>query len=139
MSEDEAASEAPPMKRGLLDRIERLVDRLPHPMSLFIIGALAVLALSQIADAFNWSVELVAMKPDADGKMVETTETIEANGLLAGDGASYGMGLSSTSSAIASLGRPCWSVERVCITPSTAESSRRTCSPIACRPSRSGP
>ena len=84
---NDAEREPNEKKKGLLDRIERLGNKLPHPMSLFIIGALVVLVLSQIAYAFGWSVDLTTMKPDADGNMVENTESIEAKGLLSGDGA----------------------------------------------------
>jgi aminobenzoyl-glutamate transport protein len=42
---------------GLLDFIERLGNALPHPATLFLLGALAVMALSQLAVALGWEVE----------------------------------------------------------------------------------
>ncbi|MFQ5417424.1 MAG: AbgT family transporter, partial [Myxococcota bacterium] len=41
----------------LLDRIEQIGNALPHPATLFLIGAVAVLALSQLAASLEWSVE----------------------------------------------------------------------------------
>lgn len=41
----------------LLDRIETLGNRLPDPATLFALGALAVMALSQLAVSLDWSVE----------------------------------------------------------------------------------
>ena len=42
---------------GLLDFIERLGNALPHPATLFLLGALAVMALSQLAVVLGWEVE----------------------------------------------------------------------------------
>ena len=41
----------------MLDRIERVGNALPHPATLFLIGALTVMALSQVAVSLGWSVE----------------------------------------------------------------------------------
>jgi aminobenzoyl-glutamate transport protein len=41
----------------MLDRIERLGNALPDPATLFLLGALAVMGLSQLAVSLNWSVE----------------------------------------------------------------------------------
>jgi aminobenzoyl-glutamate transport protein len=40
-----------------LDRIERIGNALPHPATLFLIGALGVMALSQVAAVQGWTVE----------------------------------------------------------------------------------
>jgi len=40
-----------------LDRIERIGNALPHPATLFLLGALAVMALSQVAAVRGWTVE----------------------------------------------------------------------------------
>jgi len=41
---------------SLLDRIERLGNRLPDPTTLFLVGALAVMVLSQVAVSLEWEV-----------------------------------------------------------------------------------
>jgi len=41
----------------MLDRIERLGNALPDPATLFLLGALAVMGLSQLAVSLDWSVE----------------------------------------------------------------------------------
>jgi len=56
-------------------------------MTLFVIGALLVLALSQIAASSGWSADKKVMQPNAEGVEVETVIQVKANGLLAGDGA----------------------------------------------------
>jgi len=42
---------------GLLDGIERIGNALPDPATLFLLGAVAVLVLSQVAASLGWSVE----------------------------------------------------------------------------------
>jgi aminobenzoyl-glutamate transport protein len=42
---------------GLLDAIERIGNALPDPTTLFVLGALLVLVLSQLAASFEWTVE----------------------------------------------------------------------------------
>jgi aminobenzoyl-glutamate transport protein len=42
---------------GLLDAIERFGNALPDPTTLFLLGALLVLLLSQLAASFEWTVE----------------------------------------------------------------------------------
>ena len=59
---------------GWLDRIERVGNRLPHPMTLFLAGTVIILILPQIADVGNWSAEKNVMRP--------TVETVSANGLV---------------------------------------------------------
>lgn len=54
---DQSATAPASLQSRLLDWIERLGNRLPHPMTLFIIGAIVVLILSQIAAWSGWSVE----------------------------------------------------------------------------------
>jgi aminobenzoyl-glutamate transport protein len=65
----------------LLDRIERLGNRLPHPATLFAIGAALVLVLSQVAVWLDWTVEKDVVR---DGERV--VETVHAVGLLDSDG-----------------------------------------------------
>ena len=76
---------------GWLGWIERIGNRLPHPMSLFVIGAFVVLVLSQVADSSGWSVSKTVLEADADGLMQETVTQVEAQGLLAGDGAYWAL------------------------------------------------
>lgn len=80
-------SSSSPRSPGWLDRIERLGNKLPHPMTLFIIGALAVLVVSQIAASLGWMVEREVVGIGAAGEEVKTTVQVRAVGLLAGDGA----------------------------------------------------
>jgi aminobenzoyl-glutamate transport protein len=67
------SSDAAPAS-GLLDRIERIGNALPHPATLFLAGALAVMALSQVAAELDWSVEKNVSREvrvpllDADGR-----------------------------------------------------------------------
>jgi aminobenzoyl-glutamate transport protein len=42
---------------SFLDRIERIGNRLPDPTTLFLLGALAVMALSQLAATLEWEVQ----------------------------------------------------------------------------------
>ncbi len=53
---------------GLLDWIERIGNRLPDPSTLFLVGTLAIMGLSAIAVALDWSVEEVLP--------VQVTETV---------------------------------------------------------------
>jgi len=61
MSEDEGGSTERPAAPGgratWLDRVERLGNALPDPTTLFLVGALAVMLLSQLAVALDWTVE----------------------------------------------------------------------------------
>mgnify|MGYP001481186378 FL=1 len=56
MSIDSAGPEKE-KRSGWLDWIERVGNRLPHPMTLFIAGTVLILVLSQVADVGNWSAE----------------------------------------------------------------------------------
>ncbi|MEM1083561.1 MAG: AbgT family transporter [Verrucomicrobiota bacterium] len=79
-----------PAKRGWLDAIERAGNRLPHPMTLFLVGAVTVLVLSQLAASLGWSVDRTVMEMKVvDGVEVaeETTVAVKARGLLSGDDA----------------------------------------------------
>ena len=48
---------------GLLDRIERVGNALPDPTTLFVIGAVLVMVLSQLAASLEWSVEKTVSRP----------------------------------------------------------------------------
>ena len=76
---------------GWLDKIERLGNRLPDPMTLFVLGALFVLVLSQIAASAGWSVDKKVMEAvtaaDGTSELQETVEQVKPLGLLSGDGA----------------------------------------------------
>ena len=80
------SASAPPSS-GWLDIVERLGNRLPHPMTLFVIGALVVLGLSQLAASSGWMVEKKVMEEGPDGSLQATTVVVKAKGLLSGDDA----------------------------------------------------
>jgi len=99
----ETPSDAAPVRKSIsariLDLIERGGNALPDPTALFIIGALLVMAISQVGDWMDWSVEkpvteevVVQVQDPETGEMVERvrqeqgTETVEARGLLTRDG-----------------------------------------------------
>ena len=86
MSTDSAIPSAE-KRSGWLDWIERVGNRLPHPMSMFIIGAIAVLVLSQIADFGNWSAEKTVLQEHPGGTTTKEVVEVTAKGLLVGDGA----------------------------------------------------
>ncbi len=69
---------------SLLDRIERLGNRLPDPTTLFLVGAVGVMLLSDLAVRLDWSVEKTVAAPDGVGTVVEA---VRANSLLSSDGA----------------------------------------------------
>ncbi len=74
---------------AILDRIERLGNALPDPVTLFIGGALLVMVLSQVADWAGWTVEkTVSRTVVVEGvEQVElASETVEPIGLLTRDG-----------------------------------------------------
>ncbi|MEC5425649.1 AbgT family transporter [Virgibacillus sp. C22-A2] len=60
-----------------LDGIETVGNKLPHPVTLFAILALAVLALSAIISSFGISVE----HPGNEGEMVEVNNLLSAEGI----------------------------------------------------------
>ncbi|MBW2402083.1 MAG: AbgT family transporter [Deltaproteobacteria bacterium] len=47
----------------LLDAIERIGNRLPAPATLFLIGAVLVMILSQVAASLDWTVEKARRSP----------------------------------------------------------------------------
>ena len=73
-------SKTSPSSRGILNWIERVGNRLPDPVSLFVIGALTVVVLSQIADQLNWtvtkSVLMPVMEPVVDSGSGEPVTTL---------------------------------------------------------------
>ncbi len=102
MSEAPTASTGP-RRRGVLDLIEWLGNKLPDPVILFILGALAVMVASQIGAWAGWEVMPKRLLPvigedgqavvdPATGKPVlelrapEGAQPIRARGLLSGDG-----------------------------------------------------
>lgn len=93
MPDSETATTSPdpkPAGSRWLDTIERIGNKLPHPMTFFIIGAVLVLVLSQIAASAGWSVSKPGTETvEIDGvtEVRETTATVNARGLLSGDDA----------------------------------------------------
>ena len=65
-----------------LDRVERAGNALPDPATLFLVGALLVMLLSQVAVVAGWEVQKTVM---ADGAQVQ--EVVRAKSLLSADGA----------------------------------------------------
>ncbi|MCP4833560.1 MAG: AbgT family transporter [Phycisphaera sp.] len=63
--------------RGLLGAIERIGNRLPDPVTLFLIGALVVLGVSQLGAMLDWNAvnptngEVVSVKPLLSGEGLE--------------------------------------------------------------------
>ncbi|WP_269434446.1 AbgT family transporter [Thiohalorhabdus denitrificans] len=57
--------------------MERLGNRLPEPATLFFLGTLVVLAVSQVAESGGWAVEKTVT-----GENGPTTETVAARGVL---------------------------------------------------------
>lgn len=51
------APESPPARRGLLDWVEWIGNKLPDPALLFVFGALLVMGISAIGAAMAWSVQ----------------------------------------------------------------------------------
>ena len=47
---------------GLLDRIERVGNALPDPATLFLLGSLLVVALSQVAVSLEWTVDKTVLR-----------------------------------------------------------------------------
>jgi aminobenzoyl-glutamate transport protein len=66
---------------GLLGAVERLGNRLPDPATLFLLGTLLVMALSQLGASLGWSVERTTL--DAAGTV---TTRVEPVGLLTSEG-----------------------------------------------------
>jgi len=68
-------SEPAARRGGLLDRVERLGNALPDPTTLFLLGALAVMAVSELAVRLDWSVSR------ASGELVRARSLLGAEGL----------------------------------------------------------
>jgi aminobenzoyl-glutamate transport protein len=64
-----------------LDRVERAGDRLPDPATLFLVGTLLVMLLSQLAVALDWQVTKTVQQ---DGQLVR--QVVTPIGLLDSDG-----------------------------------------------------
>lgn len=69
----------------LLDGIERAGNRLPAPATLFFIGAVLIIVLSQLAMDLGWTVTKTVIQ-ELDGERRPVTETVTAVGMLNGDG-----------------------------------------------------
>lgn len=93
MSEGQASASGP-RRRGVLDLIERLGNKLPDPVILFILGAVAVMVVSQIGAWAGWEVipKRLEQVTGTDGvvraalRPIEGAPPIRARGLLSGDG-----------------------------------------------------
>lgn len=81
MSEAPAARPRSHEGRGLLAAIERVGNALPDPATLFLLGALTVMAISALAAGAGWSVEKTVAR---DGELVRVAVT--ARSLLSADG-----------------------------------------------------
>ena len=73
------AEASTPTSRGLLDRIERLGNALPDPVTLFVLGSTFVFLMSALAAGMEWRSQLY----DSEGKLL-LDET--ATNLLSADG-----------------------------------------------------
>jgi len=86
----------------LLDRIERAGNALPDPVTLFAVGALLVMALSQLAVSLDWQVEKTVTRElrDASGAVLvdpasgvprreSLREPVRARSLLSSEGLYY--------------------------------------------------
>ena len=74
----------------MLNWVERVGNRLPDPITLFLLGTLVVLAISQIAVWQEWSVDKTVIKKEkVEGveHVGKETVTVKPRGLLSGDDA----------------------------------------------------
>lgn len=72
---------------GVLDWIEWIGNKLPDPVTLFLIGALVVMALSHVAYLGSWTVvEELPRQVDGGVEWIETGVTYSAQSLLTRDG-----------------------------------------------------
>ncbi|MEX2671166.1 MAG: AbgT family transporter [Phycisphaeraceae bacterium] len=87
-TETEATSASRPARPALLDRIERLGNRLPDPTTLFVLGALIVMVVSHLAVLAEIQVAQTLPTQGEDGELVweETGEVFAAESLLSRDG-----------------------------------------------------
>ncbi|MDJ0850868.1 MAG: AbgT family transporter [Myxococcota bacterium] len=82
---------AAPPRPGWLDRIERVGNALPDPTTLFLLGAVLVALVSQLADVLDWTVQKTVTREVVDPVSGETrrevsTVPVRAVGLLTPDG-----------------------------------------------------
>ncbi len=80
-------------RRGALDWIEWLGNKLPDAATLFLLGAIVVMLVSHIAYVGNWSVDVQALRETVDPatgeattELVPTGVTLTARSLLTSDG-----------------------------------------------------
>ncbi|XAM00934.1 AbgT family transporter [Phycisphaeraceae bacterium D3-23] len=84
-------SKAGGLAARLLNLVETLGNKLPDPVTLFVIGALLVPVVSHVVWASGWEVAKVApVQVDGESVLRETGETVRALPMLTGD-AIYGM------------------------------------------------
>lgn len=69
----------------VLDRIERIGNRLPQPAVLFMFGTVLIMVLSQIAYLADWSVNKPIAPSSMTGSVINTVE-VHAIGLMTSDG-----------------------------------------------------
>ena len=91
MSASHAESEEGTRAGGWLDRIERLGNALPDPTTLFLLGAVAVVLLSQLAVSLDWTVEKTISREVVDSMTGVATrelaqQPVKALSLLSADG-----------------------------------------------------
>ncbi len=75
-------------RQSLLDRVERLGNRLPDPATLFCIGALVVVVIAEVAVRWHWSADKTLLQAVGSGP---GTETVVARSLLDGNGIWWAM------------------------------------------------
>lgn len=67
---------------GLLGAVERLGNRLPDPATLFLLGTLAVMAVSQLAASLGWSLEKTVLEAGSAVRVrVEPVSLLSSDGL----------------------------------------------------------
>lgn len=73
---------------AILDWIERLGNRLPDPVTLFIVGTLLIMVLSDVGVRAGWSVEMVRIQSTGNGafSLEPTGEHLQPQSLLSSAG-----------------------------------------------------
>jgi aminobenzoyl-glutamate transport protein len=79
---------------GILDWIERVGNKLPDPVTLFVIGAVVVVVLSQVAAVLDWTVTKTVTAPvenpqSGEAQQVRQEVDVHAVGLLTRDGLNW--------------------------------------------------
>jgi aminobenzoyl-glutamate transport protein len=70
------------LSRDWLDRLERAGNRLPDPATLFLIGTLLIILLSQLAVSAGWSVDKVVEQNGTPViQTVAAVSLLDSNGL----------------------------------------------------------